>query len=144
VAASSGSAGRRQAVELVFEAFSRDQGLLDLVEQRAALVASNQVDDAVPLLPEAVGLVRGVAEHQVVISEWLDTYSHGWTQRRMAAVDRAILYVGAYEVVFADDVPDTAAINGAADLAGKLSTGRSAGFVSGVLGRLSKIKPTLL
>jgi N utilization substance protein B len=62
----------------------------------------------------------------------------------MPAVDRAILYVGAYEVVFVDAVEDAAAIREAANLASKLSTEKSAGFVSGLLGRLSKLKPTLV
>ena len=99
--------------------------------------------DAVVVAPYTLQLVQGVAHHQREISEWLDTYSQGWPQARMPAVDRAILYVGAYEVVFEDDVPDPVILKSAADLASKLSTDKSPNFVAGLLGRLSKIKTTL-
>ncbi|MDR2372627.1 MAG: transcription antitermination factor NusB [Bifidobacteriaceae bacterium] len=136
---------RRRAVELVFEAFQRRLGLVQLLRQRAALRGSGAegLPDAVEAPPYTIELVTGVAEHQTEISEWLDSYSQGWPQSRMPAVDRAILYVGAYEVVFEDDVPDPVVLKAAADLAGKLSTAKSADFVSGLLGRLAKIKATL-
>jgi N utilization substance protein B len=103
-----------------------------------------ELSDAVAVPPYALQLVQGVSARQAEISEWLDTYSQGWPQSRMPAVDRAILYVGAYEVVFEDDVPDPVVLKWAADLAAKLSTDKSADFVSGLLGRLSRIKSTLL
>jgi N utilization substance protein B len=121
--------------------------LLDLLRSRAALRQAadpeDKPDDAVAVAPYTIQLVQGVAGHQAEISEWLDTYSKGWPQNHMPAVDRAILYLGAYELVFEDDVPDAITLKAAADLAGKLSTDKSADFVSGLLGRLSKLKPTL-
>jgi N utilization substance protein B len=133
-------------VELVFESFQRGVALGELARRRLAGEGEGAapVDDAAPLPAYAARLALGVAERQTLISEWLDTYSQGWPQPRMPAVDRAILYVGAYEVVFEDDVPDRSAISGAADLAGRLSTDKSANFVSGLLGRLSEIKATLV
>jgi N utilization substance protein B len=142
---------------LVFESFQRGLDPLDMVRQRAALraggvggasgetgeEAAEDLSDAVAVPPYTLQLVRGVAERRPEISDWLDTYAQGWPQSRMPAVDRAILYVGAYEVVFEDDVPDPVVLKAAADLAGRLSTEKSAGFVSGLLGRLSKIKATL-
>jgi N utilization substance protein B len=154
--ASPRTAARRHAVELVFEAFGRDMGLLDLLRSRAAIREAAEQDadrdsgeetklpDAAVVAPYTLQLVRGVASRQGEISDWLDTYSKGWPQSRMPAVDRAILYVGAYEIVFEDDVPDPVTLKAAADMAGKLSTDKSANFVSGLLGRLSKLKPTLL
>jgi N utilization substance protein B len=141
------SAGRRRAVELVFEAFSRGLALGALLRERSQLATTDwalELPDAAPLGSYTVQLVEGVAARQAEISEWLDTYSQRWPQSRMPAVDRAILYVGAYEVVFEDDVPDEVILKGSADLAAKLSTAKSADFVSGLLGRLSKIKDTLL
>jgi N utilization substance protein B len=135
---------RRRAVELVFEALQRELPLPALLEDRAAVSDADELSDAVRVAPYTAHLVEGVAARQGLISEWLDTYSQGWPQDRMPAVDRAILYVGAYEVVFEDDLPDPIAIKEAADLAGRLSTDKSASFVSGLLGRLSKIKATLI
>ncbi|MDR2113764.1 MAG: transcription antitermination protein NusB [Bifidobacteriaceae bacterium] len=122
---------RRRAVELVFESLQRRQPASVLLEGR----------EAPP--PYALTLVQGVEAHQTEITEWLDTYSHGWPSKRMPAVDRAILYVGAYEVVFEPDVPDQVILKAAADLAAKLSTDKSPNFVSGLLGRISQIKETL-
>ncbi|MDR2380109.1 MAG: transcription antitermination protein NusB [Bifidobacteriaceae bacterium] len=159
MAAASRSASRRRAVELVFESFQRGRSLKKLVAERTHLLAALGADladeaadtasdedplDGPALPPYTLRLIEGVVEHRELISEWLDTYTQGWPQHRMPGVDRAILYVGAYEVVFEDDVPDSIAIKAAADLAGKLSTDKSAGFVSGLLGRLSKIKSTLI
>jgi N utilization substance protein B len=95
-------------------------------------------------LPEyAVELLRGVDQHGEEIGDWLDTYSHGWPRANMPAVDLAVLMLGAYEVVFEESVPDAVALKEAADLAGEYSTDKSAGFVSGLLGRLAAIKDTL-
>jgi N utilization substance protein B len=131
-------------VALVFEAFQRQITLEELLAQRAALAEEGATGPEAEIKPDTLALVQGVAEHQEEISEWLDTYSRGWPQYRMPGVDRAILYVGAYQVVLDDDVPDTQAIRRAADTAGKYSTDKSANFVSGLLGTLSKIKPTLI
>jgi N utilization substance protein B len=91
----------------------------------------------------AIAIVRGVAQHAEEIDEWLTTYSQGWPLERMPAVDRAIARLGAWEVVFAEGVPDEVALEQAADLAGSLSTDRSPDFISGLLGRISRLKPTL-
>ncbi|MDR2252653.1 MAG: transcription antitermination factor NusB [Bifidobacteriaceae bacterium] len=144
------TAARRRAVELVFESLQRGVPLTDLLAERAAWLAALAAREGAPshdadrLAPYTVHLVEGVARHQELISEWLDTYSKGWAQDRMPAVDRAIMYVGAYEVVFEADVPDPIVLKEAADLASRLSTDKSPNFVSGLLGRLSKIKTTLV
>ena len=80
----------------------------------------------------------------VQIDELLATYSQGWTVERMPAVDRAILRIGAWEVVFSDAVPDAVAISEAVALAKSLSTDDSPTFVNGLLARLSEVKPTLV
>ena len=78
------------------------------------------------------------------INELLATYSQGWSLERMPAVDRAILRIGAFEVVYADDIPDSVAISEAVALAKSLSTDDSPRFVNGLLARLAEIKPTLV
>ncbi len=89
-------------------------------------------------------LVLGVTSHRERIDELLTTYSQGWTLERMPAVDRAILRLGAYEVLWGDDVPDPVAIAEAVALAQDLSTEESTAFVNGLLARLSEMKPRLL
>jgi N utilization substance protein B len=68
----------------------------------------------------------------------LETYSQGWTINRMPAVDRAILRIGIWEVLFNDDVPDNVAIAEAVESATVLSTEDSAGFINGLLGRIAQ------
>jgi len=66
-----------------------------------------------------------------------------WTLERMPAVDRNVLRLGVYELLWADDVPDGVAISEAVALAEDLSTDASPSFVNGVLSRLKAEKPTL-
>ena len=73
-----------------------------------------------------------------------DSYSHGWTLDRMPAVDRSVLRLGAYEVLFSHEVPAAVAIAEAVALAKDLSTADSASFVNGLLARLDEAKPTLV
>ena len=88
--------------------------------------------------------MRGVVAEQERIDELLGTYSQGWTLARMPAVDRAVLRIGAWEVLFSADVPDAVAVDEAVELARALSTDDSPAFVNGLLGRLVELKPTLL
>ena len=110
------------------------------------LLAERQADsgDQPPLNPYSVELVEGVVAHWAEIDELLTTYSHGWTLPRMPGVDRAILRLGAWEVVWNDHVPDGVAISEAVELARSLSTDDSPGFVNGLLARLAEVKPTLV
>lgn len=82
-------------------------------------------------------IVVGVTEHGDEIDELLATYSQGWTIPRMPAVDRALLRIGIWEILFNDDVPDSVAIAEAVESARLHSTDDSAGFVNGVLGRIA-------
>ena len=67
----------------------------------------------------------------------------GWTLDRMPAVDRNILRIGAYELLYDDQVPDVVAVSEAVALARDLSTDESPTFVNGLLARLLQLKPTL-
>ena len=88
-------------------------------------------------------LVQGVIANQERIDELLSTYSMGWSLDRMPAVDRSILRLSTYEVLYRDDIPDTVAISEAVALAQDLSTDESSSFVNGLLARLSEVKPRL-
>lgn len=81
-------------------------------------------------------LVEGVDAHRAEIDELIGAVARGWTIERMPVVDRNVLRIGAYELLWRDDVPDKVAIDEAVELAKELSTEGSSAFVNGVLGRL--------
>ena len=131
------SKARKRALDILFEADQRGIDPLPLLADRLA--------SSDPPLPQyAVTLVEGVQEHRLRIDELLSTYSQGWTVDRMPAVDRSVLRLGTYELLWCDDVPDAVAVNEAVELAKSLSTDDSPSFVNGLLGRLLQMKPTLL
>lgn len=132
------SKARKRAVDLLFEAEHRELNVGSLLEERLA----KPVTEA-PLADYTAVLVRGVVEHWGDIDELLSTYSHGWSLERMPDVDRAVLRVGAFEVLYAEDVPDGVAIAEAVELVKSLSTDESPRFVNGLLARLAEVKPTL-
>jgi transcription antitermination protein NusB len=131
---------RKRAVDVLYEAELRGLAPLDVLavqEKRRA------ADGEPPLNPYVRELVEGVVERQERIDDLLGTYSLGWTLDRMPAVDRNVLRVGAYELLWRDDVPDAVAISEAVALAQQLSTDDSPSFVNGLLGRLLEIRPRL-
>jgi N utilization substance protein B len=134
------SKARKRALDLLFEAELRGEPVIALMEERSALGA-----DGGPPVPEyAAELVRGVQAHRERIDELLASYAEGWTLDRMPGVDRNVLRIGAYELLWADDVPDGVAISEAVQLARELSTDASPSFVNGLLARLLDLKPELI
>ncbi|WP_186759664.1 transcription antitermination factor NusB [Arthrobacter alpinus] len=131
------SKARRRALEILFEAEQRDVSALSAMTARR--IVADQVINVY-----TVDLVEGVTAMQESIDEYLQTYSQGWTLERMPAVDRIILRIGTWELLFNDDVPDAVAVSEAVELAKTLSTDESPQFVNGLLGRLQQVKPTLL
>ncbi len=128
---------RKRALDLLYEAEMRGLEPLALVGERLA-------EGGGPALPDyAVTLVEGVAAHRERIDELLATYAVDWTLDRMPPVDRNLLRIGAWELLYADDVPDAVAISEAVELASTLSTDDSARFVNGLLARLLELKPSL-
>ncbi|WP_122261083.1 transcription antitermination factor NusB [Ornithinimicrobium cerasi] len=130
---------RKRALELLFEAEQRGVNVGTLLEERIAAPTTQH-----PLPEYAVQLVRGVLEHWGEINETLTTYSQGWALERMAAVDRAALRLGTWEIVWNDQVPDGVAISEAVALVQDMSTDDSPRFVNGLLARVLEIKPTLV
>lgn len=86
-------------------------------------------------------LVRGVAEHQQRIDQLLAQYSQGWSLERMPAVDRNVLRIGVFEVLYVDDVPGAVAVSEAVALVRELSTDDSPQFVNGILGSILRDQP---
>ena len=130
------SKARKRALDILFEAELRGAPVLDLLAERITLGSP-------PVAPYAADLVRGVAVHAARIDELLSQYAQGWTLDRMPAVDRNVLRIGVYELLWAQDVPDAVAINEAVLLAQDLSTEASPAFVNGLLARIAELKPTL-
>ncbi|WP_169252366.1 transcription antitermination factor NusB [Brevibacterium sp. 'Marine'] len=135
--ASARTRARRRALELLFEAGQRRLAMDELVTMR-----SNDPD--YPMKEYAVEIVTGITEKQAEIDEIISTYSEGWTLDRMPAVDRSLLEIGTWEMLFNDEVPDKVAIDEAVSLARQFSTDDSPGFVSGLLSRILDVKPTLI
>ena len=133
------SKARKRAVDLLYEADQRKVDVQTLMGQR-------REDPEAPVgIPDfTVALVDGVVAHWGAINEALATWSQGWAVDRMPAVDRAILRIGVFEIVWAEDVPDAVAISEAVALAAALSTDDSPDFVSGLLSRISQMKATVL
>ena len=129
---------RKRALDVLFEA---DQRRTEPVDVLAARIAEPGMESALPQY--SVELVEGVVAQRPTIDELITTYSHGWNLERMPAVDRAILRLGAWEILFNDDVPDAVAVDEAVELARELSTDDSPSFVNGLLGRIVDLKPTL-
>ena len=130
------SKARKRALDLLYEAELRGEPVLALLDQRTA-------DASPPVVPYAAQLVRGVQEHRERIDELLAAHAEGWTLERMPAVDRNILRIGVYELLWADGVPDGVAISEAVLLARDLSTDASPAFINGLLARIAELKPSL-
>src|SRR3954453_21394476 len=124
------SKARKRAVDVLYAAELRGRSRPD---QLADEVATGN-----PPVPEhPVRLVEGVEEHAARIDELIDTHARGWSLQRLPDVDRAILRMGVFELLWADDVPDPVVIDEAVQLAKTLSTDDSPAFVNGVLGAIA-------
>ena len=88
-------------------------------------------------------LVEGVVDHQARIDELIGTYSAGWALDRMPAVDRNLLRIAVYELLWQQDVPGAVVIDEAVNLARDLSTDESPAFVNGLLARILDLRPRL-
>ncbi len=97
-----------------------------------------------PVSGYAAELVRGVQAHREQIDSLLSEYSRGWSLERMPGVDRNVLRIGAYELLWGAGIPDAVAISEAVLLAQDLSTDASPAFVNGLLARLLEVKPDLV
>jgi len=130
------SKARKRALDILFEADVRREPALNVLEARI-------IQDEPPVSAYAAELVQGVQAHREELDRLLADNSHGWTLDRMPAVDRNILRIGGYELLWGEQLPPAVAISEAVQLAGDLSTEASAAFVNGLLARLLEIKQTL-
>lgn len=130
------SKARKRALDILYAAEMRGEEPATALD-RAIAAGEGPTNDYTS------DLVRGVVEHRPRIDELLADYSEGWTLDRMPAVDRNVLRLGVYELMWADDVPDAVAVTEAVALVQDLSTDESPGFVNGILGSIQRSKPSL-
>ena len=133
---------RRRAVDVLFEADQRGRyrplELSDLLQERLAVTAAQTA------LPQySADIVDGVAANLAEIDEVLSTHLQGWTLERLPAVDRAILRMAVWELLYNDEIDDAVAISEAVTLAATLSTDDSPAFVNGLLDALRVLGPAL-
>jgi N utilization substance protein B len=134
------SKARKQTLDLLYEADIRSTSAADLLALRDV---NEEGPDARPIREFTKLLIAGVTENKRKIDELISTYAQGWDMDRLPAVDRNILRLGIYEIVWSADLDDGIAIDEALTLARELSTDESAGYIHGVLGRISSIKDSI-
>ena len=127
---------RKRALDILFE--SEAQSLAP-----GGTLADRRDSADYPVNDYAVFLIEGVVEHRDRLDEIITENAVGWTLDRMPAVDRNLLRIGAYEILYVDDVPDAVAVSEAVALAGDLSTDESPSFVNGLLSKIVELKPSL-
>ncbi len=134
------SKARKHTLDLLYESDIRSSDLLELLSLRDVV---EEGVDARPIREYTRLLVEGVHLHKRKIDELISTYAQGWDMDRLAAVDRNILRLGIFEILWEDGIDDAIVIDEALTLAQSLSTEESAGFIHGVLGRIVSIKASL-
>ena len=130
------SKARKRALDLLYEADLRGTDPLATLAERVVLGEP-------PVNPYTAELVEGVVAHRERIDELLGSYAEGWTVERMPGVDRAVLRLGVFELLWRPEVPDAVAIDEAVELAKTLSTDESPRFVNGVLARVRRDRPAV-
>ncbi|MGH3713040.1 MAG: transcription antitermination factor NusB [Micromonosporaceae bacterium] len=121
---------RKRAMDVLYESEMRGAEVLDVLQQKVARAEP-------PISDYTSTLVNGVVEHQARIDELLTTYAQDWSLERMPPVDRNILRVATYELLWCDDIDTPVAISEAVELAKSLSTDDSPRFINGLLDRIA-------
>lgn len=134
------SKARKQTLDLLYESDIRGSDLLELLVSRDVV---EEGPDSRPIRDYTKSLVEGIASHKRKIDELISTYAQGWDMDRLPAVDRNILRLGIYEILWVVELEDGIVIDEALTLAKDLSTEDSAGYIHGVLGRIASIKESL-
>ena len=127
---------RKRALDILFE--SEAQSL-----PTGGTLADRQAEGDYPVNEYAVLLIEGVFAHRDRLDEIIAENANDWTLDSMPAVDRNLLRIGAFEILYVDDVPDAVAVSEAVGLASDLSTDESPSFVNGLLSRIVELKPSL-
>ncbi|HEV8683516.1 MAG TPA: transcription antitermination factor NusB [Actinomycetota bacterium] len=120
---------RRRALDILYQAD---------VTRRPPLVVLDERKEMEELDPFTEELVRGVTDNAAELDRLIGDHAEGWTIHRMAVVDRNVLRLACYEMMWREDVPVAVAIDEAVEAAKELSTEDSGRFVNGILGRIAR------
>ncbi|MFD5214866.1 transcription antitermination factor NusB [Microbacterium sp. NPDC058345] len=129
---------RKRALDILFSADVRGDEVSVVLAAAAQRAAGEPSREASWLY--ARDIVDGIIDHSDEIDEQITTHSRDWRIERMPAVDRALLRIGTWEILFNDEVPTAVAIDEAVELAKELSTEDSGAFVHGVLARIDRAR----
>ena len=133
---------RTRAFQILFEA--EPPGRRPAGRARGLGAPRPDPDEGTPQVSEyTMELVEGYTSTAARIDDLLATYAVGWTLDRMPIVDRNVLRLGAYELIWVDSVPDAVVLDEAVQIAKEFSTDESPAFVNGLLARLMELKPSL-
>jgi N utilization substance protein B len=125
---------RKRALDFLYEADIRSARAIDLLKSRAEIELSER--------DYVLELLLGVETNALKIDELITTYAQGWDMDRMPAIDRNILRISLFEILFKNDLDDQVAASEAVEIATELSTEDSAKYINGVLGRIIILKPS--
>ena len=134
------SKARKQALDLLYESDIRGSDALQTLELRDI---PDEGPDARPIREYTRDLITGVVGNRRKIDELIITYAQGWDMDRLPAVDRNILRIGIFEVLWSTAVPTSVAIDEALNLAKELSSDESSKYIHGVLGRIASLKDSI-
>ena len=129
------SKARKRALDFLYEADIKNVSARDLFASRGATELSQE--------PYVGEVIQGVSEHIGKIDELIITYAQGWDMDRMPPIDRNILRIALYEILWGSDIPNQVAADEAVELGKSLSTDESASYINGVIGRIIKIKDSI-
>lgn len=127
---------RKRALDILFQADVRGDQVATVLAAEAKRAASEPSREASWLYAREI--VDGVIDNSDAIDEQITTFAKDWSLERMPAVDRAVLRIAVWEILFNDEVPAAVAIDEAVDLAKEYSADESGPFVHGVLGRIAR------
>ncbi|KQZ84268.1 N utilization substance protein B [Microbacterium sp. Root166] len=130
------SKARKRALDILFQADVRGEDLSAMLAAEAKRAAGEPAREASWLYAREV--VDGVIDNRDAIDEQITTFAKDWSLARMPAVDRAVLRIAVWEILYNDDVPAAVAIDEAVELAKEFSTDDSGSFVHGVLARIAR------
>lgn len=125
---------RKRALDFLYEADIRSASAIELLGARGESELSER--------DYVLELLVGVDANKLKIDELITTYAQGWDMDRMPAIDRNILRIALFEILFKSDLDDQIAASEAVEIATELSTDESANYINGVLGRIIILKPS--
>jgi N utilization substance protein B len=132
---SSRTKARKRALDVLFSADVRGISVSEALEAEAVRAVSEPERTASWLYAREI--LDGFIDHRSEIDEIIETYARGWSLERMPAVDRAIVRIAVWEILYNPDVPSAVAVDEAVEAAKSLSTDESSSFVNGLLATIA-------